>query len=161
MRQEPGKGAGVAIDIRPEVLIHRARPDVAAFMFDPANDLAWTGGITASTPAQPGPLVLGATVQRTAKFLGRTFSYEYRVTAHEPDRLVEMQVDRPFPMLIRYELDDDQDGATRVAIHTTGTPGGFFGLAAPLMTRQVRNSITADLRRLRDRLENLTGPPPV
>jgi len=26
-------------------------------------------------------------------------------------------------------------------------------LAAPLMTRQVRNSITADLRRLRDRLE--------
>ena len=153
MRHEPGKGAGVAIDIRPEVLIHRARPDVAAFMFDPANDLAWTGGITASTPAQPGPLVPGATVQRTAKFLGRTFSYGYRVTAHEPDRLVEMRVDRPFPMVIRYELDDDQDGATRVAIHTTGTPGGFFGLAAPLMTRQVRSSITADLHRLRDRLE--------
>jgi hypothetical protein len=109
-------------------------------MFDPANDLAWTGGITASTPAQPGPLVLGATVQRTAKFLGRTFSYGYRVTAHEPDRLVEMRVDRPFPMVIRYELDDDQDGATRVAIQTTGTPGGFFGLAAPLMTRQVRSA---------------------
>ena len=100
-------------------------------MFDPANDLAWTGGITASTPAQPGPLVLGATVQRTAKFLGRTFSYGYRVTAHEPDRLVEMRVDRPFPMVIRYELDDDQDGATRVAIHPTGTPGGFLGLARP------------------------------
>jgi hypothetical protein len=44
-----------------------------------------------------------------------------------------------------------------VAIHTTGTPGGFFGLTAPLMTRQVRNNITADLHRLRDRLEN--GPP--
>ena len=149
------------VDVRPSVRIRRTPAEVAAFMFDPDNDLRWTGGITASTPAQPGPLVLGATVQRTAKFLGRTFSYEYRVTAHEPDRLVEMQVDRPFPMLIRYELDDDRDGATRVAIHTTGTPGGFFGLAAPLMTRQVRNSITADLRRLRDRLENLTGPPPV
>ena len=143
----------MAIDIRPEVLIHRARPDVAGFMFDPANDLAWTGGMTASTPAQPGPLVLGATVERTARFLGRTFSYGYRVTAYEPDRLVEMLVDKPFPMVIRYELEDDQDGATRVAIHTTGTPGGFFGLAAPLMTRQVRGNITADLRRLRDRLE--------
>src|SRR4029079_10846613 len=98
-RQEPGKGAGVAIDIRPEVLIHRARPDVAAFMFDPANDLAWTGGITASTPAQPGPLVAGATVERVAKFLGRTFDYGYRVTAYEPDRLVQMEVQKPFPMV--------------------------------------------------------------
>src|SRR5664279_2554498 len=116
-------GADVLIDIRPEVVIHRARTDVAAFMFDPANDLAWTGGITASTPNQPGPLMLGATVERTAKFLGRTFRY-----------------------------------GSRVAIHTTGTPGGFFGLAAPLMTRQVRNSITADLHRLRDRLEARPDP---
>jgi len=59
----------MAIDVRPEVLIHRARPDVAAFMFDPANDLAWTGGITASRPAHPGPLVTGATEERTARFL--------------------------------------------------------------------------------------------
>src|SRR5690242_3811895 len=43
-------------------------------------------------PTQQGPLRLGATVERTAKFLGRTFSYGYRVTAHEPDRLVEMRV---------------------------------------------------------------------
>ncbi|HEY5149443.1 MAG TPA: hypothetical protein VIJ23_06415 [Mycobacterium sp.] len=49
----------MAIDVRPEVLVHRPRPDVAVFMFDPANDLTWTGGITASRPAQPG---FGATV---------------------------------------------------------------------------------------------------
>ena len=50
----------MAVDVRPEVLVHRPRPDVAAYMFDPANDLAWTGGITASRPTQPGPLVHGA-----------------------------------------------------------------------------------------------------
>jgi hypothetical protein len=55
---------------------------------------------------------------------------------------------------IRSELDDDQDGATRVAIHTTGTPGGFFGLAAPLMTRQVRNGIAADLRPRRESMDH-------
>jgi len=59
----------MAIDVRQEVLIHRARPHGAAFMFDPANDLAWTGGITASRPAHPGPLVTGATEERTARFL--------------------------------------------------------------------------------------------
>lgn len=143
----------MAIDIRPEVLVHRPRSDVAAFMFDPANDLAWTGGITSSRPARPGPLVHGAAVQRTARFLGRTFTYGYVVTAHQPDRLVELKVDKPFPMLVRYELVDAPQDCTLVAIHAAGSPGGFFGWATPIMARQVRRSITADLHRLRDQLE--------
>jgi Polyketide cyclase / dehydrase and lipid transport len=142
----------MAVDVRPVVLVRRSRRDVAAFMFDPRNDLRWTGGITASRPAQPGPLVKGATVERTARFLGRSFTYGYVVTRHEPDRLVELKVDRPFPMLVRYELDDATDG-TLVAIHAAGSPGRFFGWATPLMTRQVRRSITADLERLRACLE--------
>src|SRR5215207_7073792 len=89
----------MALDIRSVVLIHRPRSDVAAFMFDPANDLRWTGGITASRPAQAGLLAPGATVGRTARFLGRTFDYGYLVTQHDPDRMVELKVDRPFPML--------------------------------------------------------------
>lgn len=142
----------MAVDVRPDVLVRRTRHDVAAFMFDPANDLRWTGGITASTPAQPGPLTTGSTVKRTARFAGRTFTYCYVVTADEPDRLVEMSVQRPFPMIIRYELEDAAEG-TLVTIHAHGSPGRFFGWAKPLMTRQVRRSITADLRRLRDCLE--------
>jgi Polyketide cyclase / dehydrase and lipid transport len=121
-------------------------------MFDPANDLRWTGGITASKPAQPGPLVTGAMVERTARFLGRTFTYGYVVTRHEPDRLVELQVERPFPMTIRYELTDS-DGGTLVAIHAAGNPGGFFGWATPVMSRQVRKNIASDLELLRAALE--------
>jgi len=142
----------MAVDVRPAVLVHRPRGDVAAFMFDPGNDLRWTGGITASTPAQPGPLVAGATVERRARFLGRSFTYGYVVTQHDPDHLVEMKVDKPFPMLVRYELADAED-CTLVAIHAAGTPGAFFRWATPLMARQVRKSITADLQRLRDCLE--------
>ena len=121
-------------------------------MFDPANDLAWTGGITASRPAQDGPLLAGATVERTARFLGRSFTYGYVVTKHEPDRLVELEVERPFPMVVTYELDDDAQG-TLVAIHASGSPGRFFGWATPLMTGQVRKSIAADLARLKHCLE--------
>jgi hypothetical protein len=138
----------MTVDVRPTIMIRRPRPEVAAFMFDPANDLRWTGGITASTPAQPGPLTTGATVERTARFLGRTFTYGYVVTHHEPDRLVELKVDRPFPMVVRYELEDT-DGGTLVAIRATGNPGRFFGWATPLMTRQVRKNIAGDLQRLR------------
>lgn len=142
----------MAVDVRPTVLVRRPRGEVAAFMFHPANDLRWTGGITSSTPAGPGPLVAGATVERTAKFLGRRFTYGYVVTDHEPDRLVELKVERPFPMVVRYELAD-ADGGTEVAIRASGTPGGFFGWATPLMARQVRKSIAADLDRLRACLE--------
>ena len=149
----------MTVDVRPTVLVHRPRAEVAAFMFDPANDLRWTGGITASTPARPGPLVTGATVERTARFLGRTFGYGYRVTRHEPDRLVELAVERPFPMLIRYELQDEP-GGTLVAIRATGSPGRFFGWATPLMSRQVRRSIGSDLDRLRTCLESDQPSPP-
>lgn len=142
----------MTVDVRPSVVVRRPRTEVAAFMFDPANDLRWTGGITASTPARPGPLVQGVTVERTARFLGRRFTYGYVVTRHEPERLVELAVDRPFPMLIRYELADHPDGTT-VAIHATGTPGRFFGWATPLLARQVHRNIAADLDRLRDCLE--------
>jgi Polyketide cyclase / dehydrase and lipid transport len=145
----------MTVDVRPEVTVRRPRSDVAAFMFDPRNDLRWTGGITAVRPAQAGPLVAGATVERTARFLGRTFTYGYRVTAHEPDRLVELTVERPFPMVVRYELSEAADpGTTRVSIHATGTPGRFFGWATPLMRRQVHRSIAADLERLRACLED-------
>jgi hypothetical protein len=143
----------MAVDVRPSVLVHRPPNEVAAFMFDPGNDLRWTGGITASTPAQPGPLVEGATVERTARFLGRTFTYGYLVTRHEPDRLVELKVDRPFPMTVRYELEEHPDGTT-VTIHATGDPGRFFRWATPLLARQVRTSIAADLERLRACFEN-------
>jgi hypothetical protein len=142
----------MAVDVNPSVLVHRSPAEVAAFMFDPANDLRWTGGITASTPAQPGPLTEGATVERTARFLGRRFTYGYVVARHEPDRLVELRVDRPFPMTVRYELEPHPDGTT-VTIHATGTPGRFFGWASPLMTRQVHKNIAADLDRLRHCLE--------
>lgn len=142
----------MGVDVRPTVLVRRPRADVAAFMFDPANDLRWTGGITSSTPSQPGPLVEGATVERPARFLGRTFTYGYVVTAANDSRMVEMKVEQPFPMLVRYELEDAPDG-TLVAIRATGSPGGFFRWATPIMKGKVRKNIAADLGRLRDCLE--------
>lgn len=145
----------MAVDVRPEVVIAASRAAIAAYMFDPANDLAWTGGITSSRPAQAGPLVPGARVERTARFLGREFSYEYVVTAAEPDQFVELAVNRPFPMQIRYELSDSPSGGgTVTAIHAVGSPGGFFGLFTPLMRGKVRSSIAADLGRLKAILES-------
>jgi uncharacterized membrane protein len=143
----------MTVDVRPEVTIARPAEEVAAFMFDPANDVRWTGGITSSRPSRPGPLTEGTTVQRTARFLGRSFTYAYEVTAADPGRMVQLRVERPFPMLIRYQLTAAGPATTVAAIHATGSPGQFFGWATPLLGRQVRRSIAADLERLRACLE--------
>ena len=68
----------MSVDVRPVVLVHRPRAEVATFMFEPRNDLRWTGGITSSSPAQPGPLVQGASVERSVSFLGPTFHVRVR-----------------------------------------------------------------------------------
>ncbi|HEX8864810.1 MAG TPA: hypothetical protein VF821_04055 [Lentzea sp.] len=126
-----------------------------------ARDLEWTGGITSSRPARPGQLVRGVTVERTARFLGREFVYGYFVTEHEPDRLAEMKVDRPFPKTVRYELadapgrharrdpgewvtrqvlrlGDAADGPPGAAEHHRG-PGAAPNLPGTLIPRSVSN----------------------
>jgi len=143
---------GMGVDVRPQLLVRRTRLDVAAYMFDPQHDLEWTGGITSSRTVTSGPVGEGTTVERSARFLGRRFTYRYVITDYDPGQRMEMRVDRPFPMTIRYELED-APGGTLATIHATGSPGRFFGWLTPLMARQVRSSIAADLARLRDRLE--------
>ena len=142
----------MSIDVKPEVLIHRPRAEVAAFMFDPANDAIWTGGVVESKPLAPGRLVKGSLVERISKFMGRTFPYRYEVIDAAGDEYVVMKVEQPFPMNIRYQLDE-VDGGTRASIRASGDATGFFKIAAPLMGVMVRRNITNDLETLKTYLE--------
>lgn len=142
----------MSINVKAEVTVRRPRSAVAAYMFDPANDTEWTTGLVDSRPRQQGPLGAGAKVVRTAKFLGRKFDYEFEVVDTDGESFVHMKVDRPFPMQIRYELEDRAEG-TLTRIHTWGNPGGFFKLAAPMMAPRVLKNITNDLALLQKHLE--------
>lgn len=142
----------MSIDIRTQVLIRRPRAQVAGFMFDPRNDAIWTKGVIECRPLTDGPLRQGSRVERIVKFLGRRFGYQYEVVAADGERFVEMHVTQPFPMHIRYELDDAPEG-TVAGIRAQGDATGFFRVAAPLMSRMVRRNITNDLELLKEHLE--------
>jgi len=143
----------MAIDVKPEVVIAKPRSEVAAFMFDPANDAIWTGGVVESKPLQPGRLVKGAQVERISKFMGRTFPYRYEVIDASGDEHVTMKVEQPFPMQIRYQLDEAPGGGTKASIRAQGDATGFFKVAAPLMAIMVKRNITNDLETLKAYLE--------
>jgi hypothetical protein len=142
----------MAIDVTCEVVIHRPRAAVAAFMFEPRNDAQWTTGVVESRPRSDGPLREGARVERVSKFLGRQFAYEYEVTAMEPERFVELRVERPFPMQIRYTLEDAA-GGTVARIRAQGEASGFFRVASVVMAPMVRRNIGKDLEKLKACLE--------
>src|SRR4051794_21554025 len=130
----------MSTDVRVEVVILRARADVAAFMFDPKNDPIWTSGVLEVHSLTEGRLKVGTKVERVSRFLGRTFTYQYEVIVAEGDRVVVMNVEQPFPMRIRYELAGSPEG-TVASIHAKGEASGFYRLAAPLLNRMVRRSI--------------------
>lgn len=115
---------------------------VARVMFDPARDPEWIGGARSVEPPAGDPTAAGARVTRHGGFMGRKFSWQTEVVAHEPNRLLDMRFIAG-PMTgggATYRIEPDADGA-RVSIRNTG-PGprvmGWF----------VRRSVAKDLERL-------------
>ena len=142
----------MAVDVAPEVTIRRPREAVAAYMFDPAREAEWTTGVVQSHPLTTGRFRTGSRVERISKFLGRRFGYVYEVVAVDDDHSVDLAVAQPFPMQIRYELEDVPEG-TRVRIRARGDAGRFFRLASPLLNAMVSRNISKDLALLKRRLE--------
>lgn len=139
-------------DVRVEAHVSRPPEVVAAYMFDPHHDPDWITGIEhVDLPA--GPVGVGTETHRLAKFMRRRIDYVLRVVQHVPDRLLVMEsVRAPFPMAVSYGVDPDGSGS-RVSLRVTGGYGLLMRLAQPIVRRQIKGSLEADLRHLRGRLE--------
>ncbi len=144
----------MAVDISAEIVINRPRNEVAAFASDPGNDPAWIGGIVEAKTLTGPPFGKGAKVARVASFLGRRMEYEPEVVEYEPNSLVAMKADSPFPMTIRYTFAGAGRGGTKMTILVQGGGTGFYSVAAPLLAMMVRRNVSQDLKRLKRMLES-------
>jgi len=143
----------MALDETAEITIDREAADVAAYMFDPAHDTEWIGGIREVEPLTPPPIAHGSRVRRRASFLGRPIHYIMEIVELAPDRRLRMHaVEAPMPMDVTYEVQPI-DGGSVARVRVQGDAGGFYRLAAPLMGTQVRRSIRNDVARLKRALE--------
>ena len=144
------------LDVRVEAHVSRPPADVAAYMFDPRHDPEWITGIEHVDPPA-GPLVVGTETHRLARFMGRPIDYVLRVVEHIPNRLLVMEsVRAPFPMGVTYGVEPDASGS-RVSLRVTGGYGLLMRLAQPIVSRQIKRNLEADLRQLRRRLETATA----
>lgn len=140
------------LDVRVEALVATSPEEVAAYMFDPHHDPEWITGIEhVDTPG--GSVGVGTETHRLARFMGRRIDYVLRVIEHIPYSLLVMEsVRAPFPMSVTYGVQPDGTGS-RVSLRVTGGYGRLMRLAQPIVSRQIRRSLEADLRHLRGRLE--------
>jgi hypothetical protein len=66
--------------------------------------------------------------------------------------MVMESVRAPFPMGVTYGIEPDRSGS-RVSLRVTGGYGLLMRLARPIVSRQIKRSLEADLRHLRGQLE--------
>jgi len=143
----------MSVDVTVEREIARERPAVAGFVMDPANDTRWIKVLDSVRTLGDGPVGPGTRVERIASFLGRRIEYVNEIVELVPgERLVMRSVKAPFPMEVRYELDEAGDG-TRMRIRATGDASGFYRVAGPLLGAAVRRGIERDLDELKKVLE--------
>jgi hypothetical protein len=139
-------------DVRVEAHVARPPDDVAEYMFDPHHDPDWITGIERVEPPA-APVGVGTETHRVARFMGRRIDYVLRVVEHIPQRLLVMEsVRAPFPMGVTYGVEPEGAGS-RVRLRVTGGYGLLMRLAHPIVTRQIKRSLEADLRQLGGRLE--------
>jgi hypothetical protein len=150
----------MTIDVTVRRVIPLPPERVAEYAMDWRHDAEWTQGIRTAEltrQADGGGFGTGAEVTRTARFLGRRIDYVLRVAAYEPSKLLDMvSVAAPMPMHVTYSFAAHPRG-TLAAIRVRGGSGGLLGLAAPLLSRRVRSSLTKDLRDLERSLSARQG----
>ena len=145
------------VDVRAETVIDRPRDEVASFAMNADNDPVWIGGISETKTLTDPPMAKGTKVERVAAFLGKRIRYVNEVVEYEPKALLVMRsVKSPFPMTVSYQFEE-ADGGTLAQIRVQGEASGFYRLAAPLLSRMVKRSITNDLETLKHLLESTAG----
>jgi hypothetical protein len=141
------------VDVTTHAVIAAPVTAVAAFATEPDNAPRWYVNIKSVEWQTPRPVQIGSRFAFVAQFLGRRLEYVYQVIEYVQDkRLVMRTSDGPFPMETTYEWEPTETG-TRMTLRNRGTPSGFSGLVAPVMSAAMRRANRKDLAALKALLE--------
>ena len=142
----------MAINIEVSVTIDRPPADVFAVLTDVPHHPDWSKGAGKTLNVSENPAKLGTTWTQISKFVGREIEAHLKVTDYEANRRFGSQVDKPIPFQLLFVLEPVGTG-TKLTMNADGEPGGFFGVAAPLLRKLLKDTMSSDLDTLKTRLE--------
>ena len=140
------------IEVEHTITIGKPVEAVFDYCCDPEKGPDWQEDIV-SVKADDLPLKEGSRYTETRKFMGRDMNTTLEVTAMErPNRFAMKAIDGPVPYELEVTLEaEGQSTKMRTAIQ--GEPGGFFKLAAGMVAKQLKESLTKDNEKLKTILE--------
>jgi hypothetical protein len=142
----------MSVDVKERIFIQRPRKDVANVMFNPKCDRVWITFISKSFPLDSGILKKGDRVQHIGEFMKRAFSSMIFVTKDIPNQMVEMTSDEPFPMRVRYQLEDANEGTVAsVQIQSFGEI--LINAPSSILSKAISEKLTAELKKLKKHCE--------
>ena len=136
------------MDLSATTTINVPAQKVYEYVTDPANDVNWRTGVTASGLITDPPLALGSEGYVTAGKVAR-----WKVTAITPGVSVDWDLtEGPYAGSGGYRLEDI-DGNTRFTLVADVQPRGYYRLLGPLFARLGRKQNQADVQTLKALLE--------
>lgn len=139
------------------ITINRPPADVFAVIADVPHHPDWAKGANKILNLSQQPVALGTTWTQMSRLVGRDLEAHVTVDVYEADRKFGFEVDKPFPGHMVFVMEPAGTG-TRVTSSMEGEPGGFFGVAAPLVRKAIRDTMSTDLDVLKAKLEAKAQP---
>jgi uncharacterized membrane protein len=146
------------------IKINRPADQVWAYVADYGNDTSWRASARQMHPSRPGPAQVGVTTHEVLRLLGLTFRIDASIDRVDAGRLLEWHAhDRQKQLRGSRLVEPTGQGSCRFTEVVEGRLLGLLRPLEPLVTRLLQRQATADLRRLKHRLETppvSSGPAP-
>jgi uncharacterized membrane protein len=136
--------------------INRSPADVFAYLDQLDRHGEWQTSIEEVTTVSDGPTGVGTRATEKRKVPGGVREMTYEITEHDPPRRVAFRgLDGPVRPLGTVVIEPLEGGSrSRVRLEFEVRGHGFGKLIAPLVRLDAKRHITADQRRLKERLES-------
>jgi uncharacterized protein YndB with AHSA1/START domain len=142
----------MSIKVDLKTTIDRAPHDMFAVLTDVAHHTDWAKGPEKIKDVSDSPARLGTTWTQVSRLVGRELDIHARVDGYQPGRTFAYGIDKPFPSHMLWELEPTRSG-TNLHVVIEAEQGGFFGVAAPLLRKALKDAVGGDLVTLKNRLE--------
>ena len=141
----------MAIKVAHNIEIKRPVEEVFAYTSDPHKQTEWQEGLVRVEADKP--MALGVVTSEVRKVMGREMATEMECVAFEPPNMFSLK-SRSGPVEMTFTLTSKTVGdGTQIDVLIEGEPGGFFGIAAPLLQKQVQKDVKKDYAKLKEILE--------
>jgi uncharacterized protein YndB with AHSA1/START domain len=152
------------IRVQESVQINRPVEEVFSYTSNPENFPQWAATVREVRQDAPGEGGLrnreGQRFTAMQQALGRRFEAPFEVIDYEPNlRYAHQSRERhPVPVTMHFTYEPVSSAGTRFTPCIEAEPGGFFGLAGPVLQRAIRRQMRTNLKTLKNLLEGRGQP---